>query len=83
MSTRREVYGPDGRVWTVTRQAEGAAFLARLLRRDGWLIEATTEGPPAETRHWRCRSRAEANALLEKVAMSLRTGSEGPNEPED
>lgn len=82
MPAKREVYAPDGRAWTVVRRAEGGGVVARLLRSGGWIIEASTEDPPAETRHWRADSRQEANDVLDDVALALRTGAEGPNEPD-
>lgn len=83
MPAKREVYAPDGRAWTVIRRAEGGSVVARLLRSSGWVIEAMTEDPPPETRHWRADSRQEANDVLDDVALALRTGAEGPNEPDD
>lgn len=80
---RHEVYGPDGRRWTVTRKREEAGLLARLLSRGRWVVEATTEGPPPATRHWYADRASQANELVEGVAMSLRTGTEGPPQPED
>lgn len=81
--SRRTVFGPDGRKWQVVRRAEGDSPLARLLRRSRWVIEATTEDEPAETRHWYAGRRSEADRLVTDVAMALRTGAEGPPQPED
>ncbi len=83
MANRREVFGPDGRAWVVTRRVDGTGLAARVLHIGPWLVEATTDGPPAEVRHWSAPNRVQAMALLEEVAMSLRTGAEGPNEADE
>lgn len=80
---RRAVYGPDGRQWVVTRRPESKSLLSRLLGRSRWVVEATTTEEPSETRHWYADRKSEANELVEVVAMALRTGSEGPPQPED
>lgn len=81
MGAGREVYGPDGRRWNVVRQPIGESAMTRLLRSEGWEVVAVTEDEPNDRRTWHADSRATANALLEQVAMSLRTGTEGPNQP--
>lgn len=81
--SRRTVFGPDGREWQVTRRLEGAPLTARLLRRARWVVEATTESEPSETRHWYANKRSQADDLVREVAMALRTGTEGPPQPED
>lgn len=65
----------------MSRHPVGESTLTRLLRREGWQVTATTQDEPEEERTWSADSRATANALLEQVAMALRTGSEGPNQP--
>lgn len=82
MSTR-EVYAPDGRPWQVVRRVESGGLLGRLTGRSRWIVEATTPGPPAESRHWYADRKAAANELVETVAMALRTGAEGPPQPQD
>lgn len=79
---RCEVYGPDGRPWQLSRKRSSGGLLGR---RGGsrWVVEATTAGPPAESRHWYAERRAAAKELLQVVAMALRTGTEGPLQPED
>lgn len=79
--SNREIYGPDGRRWWVNREPVGDGFLTKLLRSDGWQVTAVTEDEPSEARRWTAQNRATANALLEEVALSLRTGTEGPLEP--
>lgn len=79
----KKVYGPDGRQWHVTRRMESGSLMARLLRRSRWVVEAATEDDPAETRHWYATRRSEADDLVQEVAMALRTGAEGPPQPED
>lgn len=79
--SRREVFGPDGRSWEVTRRPEADGLIGRLSPRSRWVVEAATEGPPAETRQWYAERRSAADDLVETVAMALRTGSEGPPEP--
>jgi hypothetical protein len=81
--SRRIVNGPDGREWVVTRFREGEGPLAKLSRRARYVVEARTEGPPEDVRHWFAPKMADANRLVEEVAMALRTGSEGPLQPED
>jgi hypothetical protein len=81
VATRREAHAPDGRIWTVARRPRGELVLARLLRSEGWIVEATTVGPPGERRTWEAPTGGEAGALVERVAMALRTGAEAP--PED
>lgn len=80
---RRIVNGPDGRQWTVTRFREGEGTFAKLSRRSRYVIEARTEGPPEDVRHWYAERLAQANQLVEDVAMALRTGAEGPLQPDD
>lgn len=81
--SRRTVYGPDGRQWQVGRRLESASLVSRLLRRSRWVVEAQTDGDPPETRHWYAARRSEADDLVQEIAMALRTGSEGPPQPED
>ena len=81
--SKRTVFGPDERRWEVTRRVEGGSLSARLLRRSRWVIEATTEDEPAETRHWYAEKRSDAEELVREVAMALRTGAEGPPQPTD
>jgi hypothetical protein len=71
------VYGPDGRQWTVTRRPLGGV-VARLLRNGGWVVEAVTEGPPAETRQWHAERGGGAHDLVDQVALAIRTGAAGP-----
>lgn len=82
MALEREVFAPDGRPWRIIRAPRGDALSTRLLRREGWRVRASTAGPPEERREWFCASRAEANDLVEEVALALRTGAEGPPEPD-
>lgn len=79
----REVNAPDGRTWVVTRAREGDSVIARLSPRSRHIVRATTEGPPAESRRWFAADGAEARRLVEEVALALRTGAEGPLQPED
>lgn len=79
----RQVNAPDGRTWVVTRAREGESLFARLSPRGRHIVRARTEGPPAETRRWYAANGAEARHLLEEVALALRTGAEGPLQPED
>lgn len=81
--SKRTVFGPDGRRWEVNRRVEGGSLTDRLLRRSRWVVEATTDEEPAETRHWYAQKRSEADDLVREVAMALRTGAEGPPQPTD
>lgn len=81
--TKRTVFGPDGRQWQVTRRVEDGPLLSRLLGRTRWVVEATTGGDGPEARHWYADRRSEADDLVREVAMALRTGAEGPPQPED
>lgn len=81
--SRRTVYGPDGRQWQVGRRVESGSLVSRLLRRARWVVEAQTDDDPPETRHWYAGKRSEADDLVQEIAMALRTGSEGPPQPED
>lgn len=78
----RTVNGPDGREWIVTRAREGDG-MAKLARRARYVIEARTAGPPEEVRHWYADRRGDAARLVDEVAMALRTGGDGPLQPED
>ncbi len=80
--SRRIVNGPDGREWVITRSREGASVFAKLSRRSRYVIDAKTAEPPAEARRWYATKLADATALVEDIALALRTGAEGPLEPE-
>lgn len=80
MAANRQVYAPDGRAWIVTRRPRGDALVTRLLRSEGWVVEASTAGPPAERRLWHADGGPEAGRLVDAVALALRTGAEGPPE---
>lgn len=77
------MFGPDGRRWEVSRRVEADSLGARLLGRSRWVVEATTDEEPVETRHWYAEKRSGADDLVREVAMALRTGTEGPPQPTD
>lgn len=81
--SRRTVFGPDGREWQITRRVEEGPLTNRLLGRSRWVIEAVTTGEPAESRHWYADRRSQADEVVREVAMALRTGAEGPPQPEN
>lgn len=68
------VHGPDGRIWEVSKRPVAPGLLGRL-RSDGWQVEARTED---EVRRWEPTSRREATAMVDEVALALRTGAPGP-----
>ncbi len=70
-----KVYGPDGRVWVISRRATKPGPLASLRPGGRWVVEAETDN---EIRRWEAASRHAAGVLVGEVALTLRTGAEGP-----
>ncbi len=67
--------GPDGREWAVTRYPYPRRPLARWLPGSRWIVEAQAGD---QRRRWMVASRRDAGALVDEVALSLRTGGDGP-----
>ncbi|HEX9351132.1 MAG TPA: hypothetical protein VF877_07665 [Gaiellaceae bacterium] len=48
-----------------------AAFAAVLFLRRPWIIEATTDGPPPETKTWKVRGPLRRQRALQRIASEL------------
>lgn len=56
-------------------------FLSGLLGRP-WIVEARTQGPPAEERRWAVRGWRRSRRARDEIAMALQAGTDVPQHPD-